>query len=239
MTFLRFLEADMKKSALRSETASWRDAGSRSEKSELIREALLRSAAEVVGELGYADASITMITQRAGVAQGTFYNHFKSRQDILDKLLPDVGEHMISHVRKKASGRGEFAELEERSFRAFFSFIKQTPHFSRILNEAESFAPLGYEQHFKTVSTGYIRFLNKALSNGDFIGYSEAELEVVAYMLMAARSYLAQRYATEDGKPIEIPNDVVNTYMKFVLFGLKGQASATKRRPPSSKSESP
>jgi AcrR family transcriptional regulator len=219
----------MKKKAPSPEAASWRDAGSRSEKTELIREALLRSAAEVVGEVGYAEASITMITQRAGVAQGTFYNYFKSRQDILDKLLPDVGEHMISHVREKATGGEGFAELEERSFRAFFSFIKQAPHFSRILNEAESFAPAGYQQHFKTVTSGYIRFLKRSLRNGEFPEYSEAELEVVAYMLMAARSYLSQRYALEDGKPTEIPRSVVKTYMKFVLFGLTGHPASEER----------
>ena len=123
---------------------------SRIENSELIRERLFSAAAEVVGHVGYANASIALITQKAGVAQGTFYNYFESRQDLLDRLLPSVGQHMIEHVRKHALGGKNFRELEERSFRAFFSFLRANPPFNRILNEGENYAPAGYA--FDTVS---------------------------------------------------------------------------------------
>ena len=201
----------------------WRDAGSRTEKSELIRQALVRAATEVVGEVGYAGASISLITQRAGVAQGTFYNYFRSRQDILDQLLPEMGARMLEHVRDSARGGSRFAELEERSFRAFFSFLKQTPHFFRILNEAESFAPAGHAQHFGMVSQRYLRFLRRSLRNGEFPGYGESELEVIVHILMAARSYLALRFTNGGDGTRDIPVRVVRTYMKFVLHGLQGQ----------------
>ncbi|AMR79233.1 TetR/AcrR family transcriptional regulator [Cupriavidus nantongensis] len=209
-----------------ADLGDWRDAGSRSERSERIRAALLRAAAEVVGEVGYSDASITMITQRAGVAQGTFYNYFKTRQDIFDALLPDMGENMLGYVRAKAAGPSNFAELEERSFRAFFSFLKEAPQFSRILNEAETFAPTAFQTHLQNVSRRYIRFLKRSLQAGEFPEYSEADLEAVAYMLMAARSYLSQRYRSDDGARVELPRSVVKTYMKFVLYGLLGRPQA-------------
>jgi len=46
----------------------WRHATSRNARGKMIREALFKAAAEVVGEHGYQEASISMITQRAGVA---------------------------------------------------------------------------------------------------------------------------------------------------------------------------
>src|SRR5690606_32958952 len=76
--------------------------GKRVEKSEAIRESLLNAAVEVVGEVGYANASIALITQKAGVGQGTFYNYFGSRQEILDALLPSLGQDMLAHVKKCA-----------------------------------------------------------------------------------------------------------------------------------------
>ena len=210
----------------RAPLADWRSAGSRAEKSELIREALIGAAIAVVGEVGYADASIALITQRAGVAQGTFYNYFRSRQDILDQLLPEVGHRMLAHVRQSAVGGENFAELEERSFRAFFAFQKETPQLFRILNEAENFAPGGHRYHFGIVSRGYRRFLRQSLRNGEFPGYTEPDLEVIAYILMAARSYLALRYTSGDGRIKDIPSRVVRTYMKFVLYGLQGMPPA-------------
>lgn len=207
----------------------WRNARTRGEKSGLIREALFRAAAEVVGEVGYADASIALITRTAGVAQGTFYNHFESRQDILDQLLPALGAKMRDHVREQARpGRG-FVEREELSFRAFFSFLRQTPHFFRILNEAESFAPRAHREHLDTVARTYLNFLKRERRAGAFPGYSEDELETVVFILMAARSYLAWRYVYGEERADDVPESVVRTYMKFVTHGLTGAGESPQR----------
>lgn len=201
----------------------WREGGTRDERGMLIREALFRAATEVVGELGYEQASISRITQRAGVAQGTFYNHFESRQDILDQLLPAVGRQMIEHVRQCARGGGNVYEREELGFRAFFSFLKQTPHFFRILNEAESFAPRGYREHLRLVSEGYIRFLRQARAAGELPDFEEPELEVVALVLMSARTYIAWRFMHGEEGGEELPDWVVKAYVKFASFGLRGR----------------
>ena len=195
----------------------------RFEQSESIRERLFSAAAEVVGKVGYADASITLITQKADVAQGTFYNYFESRQDLLDRLLPTLGDQMLAHVRKHALGGHNFAELEERSFLGFFSFLRETPEFLRILNEGASFAPVGYKRYFETLSKGYVKFLHRSLRDGEFPAYTEKELEAIAYILISARSYLPRRYSGKDGA---LPAWVVRTYVKFVRYGLQGVPAA-------------
>lgn len=201
----------------------WRQAGSRVERAELIRQALFREAAAVVGEVGYAGASVALITARAGVAQGTFYNYFESRQDLFDQLLPTLGQHMREHVRECAHGGADFSERESLSFRAFFSFLAEAPHFFRILNEAESFAPKAHKTHFEEVAEGYVGFLQKGVAAGEFQGWEPREMEVVAYVLMAARSYLAWRYVYGEERHDDIPDWVARAYDKLVSHGLKGQ----------------
>jgi len=203
-------------------TQKVRPIGKRGEKSEAIRESLLRAAEHVVGEIGYANASVTLITQKAGVGQGTFYNYFQSRQEILDALLPALGKDMLSHIKNAALGGHSFAELEYRSFRGFFDYLEQTPHFFRILNEADVFAPKGHAEHFETISARYLRFLRQSHQNGEFPAFREDELETVVFILIAARTYLAMHYVFgEDGqKPL--PESVAETYIKFVRYGLEG-----------------
>lgn len=209
-----------------------RPAGKRLEKSEAIRESLLRAAEQVVGEIGYANASITLITQKAGVAQGTFYNYFQSRQEILDALLPALGKDMLVHVKTSALGGHSFAELEDGSFRGFFDYLAQNPHFFRILNEADVFAPKGHAQHFDMISERYLRFLRQSYQNGEFPGFREDELETVVFILIAARTYLAMHYVFgEDGRK-PLPESVGETYIKFVRYGLEGV-------PPSSEPANP
>jgi AcrR family transcriptional regulator len=200
----------------------WRAAATRGEKGERLREALFRAAAEVVGEVGYANASVSAITSRAGVAQGTFYNYFETRQDLLDQLLPAIGERMRRHVRECARAGSTFAERESLSFRGFFTFLAQEPHFLRILNEAESFAPKAHKAHLEAVADGYASFLGKALVNGELRGFEPREVQVVAFVLMAARNYLAWRYVHGEGRYSDIPEWVARAYEKFVSHGLSG-----------------
>lgn len=200
---------------------TWKQAPTRAERGQRIRQALFDAAAAIVGEHGYQGASISLITQRAGVAQGTFYNHFESRQDILDQLLPTLGQAMMAHIRQCASPGKTVLEKEELGFRGFFAFLRENPNFFRILNEAESFAPQGYQAHLDQVARGYVKFFNSARKRGQLPDFDERELEAIAYVLMAARSYLAWRYVYGEEKHDDVPNWVVSAYMKLVAGGLR------------------
>lgn len=209
----------------------WREADSRDERGRLIRAALFKAAAEIVGDVGYEQASVAMITQRAGVAHGTFYNHFGSRQDIFDELLPAIGKEMLEHVQQSAQKGKDLIEKEKLGFAAFFSFLKINPHFFRILNEAEIFAPKAYRSHLDLVSAGYGRFFERAHAQGELPSFEKREFEVIAFMLMAARSYLAWRFIYGAEKRTDIPDWVVEAYIKVVRHGLSGagQADVAKR----------
>lgn len=191
----------------------------RVQRSEEVRDALFQAAAEVVGEYGYIEASITRITQRANLAQGTFYNYFASRQDIFDELLPVLGAKMLAHIRQQAGGATSFLEKEELSFRAFFSFLKRMPYFLRILNEAEIFAPKAHRQHFRNITAGYMRFLQKARKAGEIADLSDEALEPLVYMLIASRGYLALRYTNENGV-VNLPEEAVTVYLQLLADGL-------------------
>ena len=201
----------------------------RAEKSERARDALFRAAGEIVGEHGYGGASISRITQRANLAQGTFYNYFASRQDIFDELLPVLGARMMTHIREQAIGGRTFLEREERAFRAFFDFLKRVPHFLRILNEAEIAAPKAFRRHFSNISAGYVRFLQRARDRGEIRDLSDDEIEAVVYVLMSARSYLALRYVARDGNSV-LPEQVVSAYMRLISGGLAADAAPDSAR---------
>src|SRR3546814_11499728 len=114
---------------------------SREEKARETYMRILESAAQVVGEEGYAEASVSKITRLAGVAQGTFYNYFESRQHIFDKLLPYMGRQMLDHIRRSMPGGLVGAAREEARLRAFFGYLNAHPSFYRILSDAEVFPP--------------------------------------------------------------------------------------------------
>ena len=192
----------------------------RSEKAEANRQALLRAAAELVGEVGYEATSIARITERAGLAQGTFYRHFESRQAMFDMLLPNMGEDLLASLRDRVHGASDILDVEEKGFRGFFEFVERHPGFYRILNEAEIAAPKAFDYHIQNLAKHYVGALKRSHQRSQLPGFEERELEVIAYILMAARFYIYLRFAKSDAGVGAIPDWVVRAYMKFVAGGL-------------------
>ena len=133
----------------------------RVERNAWTKQKIFDAATKVVGKHGYAEASVARITEEAGVAQGTFYNHFENRQELLDQLLPKIGLDMVEFIRAR-TGTADAARQEIARFSAFFDFIREVPEFLRILNEAEYFAPIGYQKHLDNIATAYVRILRRA-----------------------------------------------------------------------------
>lgn len=194
----------------------------REERTARTREQLLVSAARVVGEFGYRDASIQRITADAGMAQGTFYLYFESRQALFDELLPHFGLHMLERVRERAHGARGFFEVEEIGVRAVFEYLYENPWFWRVLNEAEVEAPTAWARHHSEVTRRYTKFLQRARAEGEITAYAESELGTLAYLLIAARDYLYVYHLAKADHSSEIPDSVIKTYIRFLRNGLGG-----------------
>lgn len=193
---------------------------SREERSADVREAIFAAATRVIRQHGYEGASISRITEAAGFAQGTFYLYFGSRQELFDELLPHAGAEMLDFIGKRVRGSKDVYDLEERGFRAFFEYMDANPGFIRVLNEAETAAPAAHRKHFKMLAARYVDALERASKRGEIRNFDHAELETVAFMMMAARSYLHLRYVKGSDKRRKLPEKVVKTYMKIMRSGL-------------------
>lgn len=202
----------------------------RAERADLLKRRLFDAAVKVVGQYGYADATVSRITRHAGVAQGTFYNHFPNRQDLVDQLLPTVGRRMLDFIRDRVENVSGEVEREVARFRAFFDFLLEVPEFIRILNEAQVFAPAGYAAHIELISANYVRALKKG--NVDKGRFNDAELEVIVHIMMGARSYLSHYYSYENDT-IHLPPEIVfSAYEKLFRYGLfagEGKANSKNR----------
>lgn len=187
----------------------------RAEKAEATRNALFEAAIEVVGEHGYAGTSIARITERAGVAQGTFYNYFESRQDLLDQLLPAISQQLHVHIRERVLAADSAVERERARISAFFEFLERAPHLFKILSEGPVQAPEGFRRHLQQQTESYRRAMRYELDHGNLRITDPNEIEVVTHMLLSAREYLSARFCFVDGRYTRPPDFVVDTYMKF------------------------
>src|SRR5688572_28878458 len=70
------------------------------------REAILRAAIKVFAGKGYFNSKVSDIAKEAGIADGTVYLYFKSKDDILHSFFDRAMAEFI------AEGKKQLAELE-------------------------------------------------------------------------------------------------------------------------------
>lgn len=66
------------------------------------RKEILEAAGELIRSQGYDNTTVEAIIQKAGVAKGTFYYYFKSKEDILDALVQSMVNEVCEVYKKIA-----------------------------------------------------------------------------------------------------------------------------------------
>ena len=90
---------------------------------ERTRERLIRAAREAIDEGGYAAASVTAITRRAGVAAGTLYGHFGSKEELFVEVFRGAGDEILAAMEESAAGPGSFVDRLEAAFTTYASQV--------------------------------------------------------------------------------------------------------------------
>lgn len=91
------------------------------------REALILQVAEdVLMEKGYYETSIDEIASRVGVAKGTIYLHFPSKEDLTVAIVMREIKQLISQIEVIADGEGSAqSKLEQILQNLYGSFVKR------------------------------------------------------------------------------------------------------------------
>jgi AcrR family transcriptional regulator len=75
---------------------------------------ILDAARGEFGERGFSDSSIVGITQRAGVALGTFYTYFDSKESVFQCEDAPFGRVALREMGKIARVPGQSVEAQQR-----------------------------------------------------------------------------------------------------------------------------
>ncbi len=76
----------------------------RKEKAILTKNKVFETAIELIKEKGYNNVTISQICEKARVAKGTFYVHYKSKEDIIkESYYSDMGKFVLEQYEKLIS----------------------------------------------------------------------------------------------------------------------------------------
>src|SRR5579884_1881597 len=87
------------------------------------RETILAAARQVFAELGFATATVRDIIRATPLASGTFYNYFKSKEEVYQALRDEQALRLRPRLREARLAATTAQEFFAASFRAFFVFV--------------------------------------------------------------------------------------------------------------------
>lgn len=152
---------------------------------------LLDAAAVEFGERGFHEASVSSITRRAGVALGSFYTYFDSKDALFRALVADMSEMVRTSARSALTQGMSALEIERAALAAFLRFAAEHKEVYRIIDEAEFVDPASYRTHYETIAARIADRLRAGTASGELRdGLGELE----AWALMGMNVFVGLRY---------------------------------------------
>lgn len=159
------------------------------------RESLLQAAEREFGERGFSDASISGITQRAGVALGTFYVYFESKEEVFRALVSYMGELTRHWVGGRVAQSPDRLAAERQGVEAFIEFVREHRNLYRIVSEAQFVAEDAFRDYYSVFADAYRENLQRAAEDGEI---RDGDCEVWGWALIGMTVFLGMRYSDWD-----------------------------------------
>ena len=176
-------------------TAATPDKRPRTARGQRTQRAILDAAAIEFAENGFHAASISGITRRAGVALGSFYTWFDSKDAVFRALVSDMSAQVRDTVAPALKDQPDQIAAERAGLAAFIGFVRGHKEIYRIIDEAEFVDSDSFRRHYATTAERIGERLQKAAKRGELI----ADVgEVHAWALMGMNVFVGLRYGVWD-----------------------------------------
>jgi len=159
------------------------------------RDKLLQAAETEFGEKGFHAAAISGITYRAGVALGTFYTYYESKEEIFQDLVSYMSHRTRRWIAERVAGAPDRMAAERLGIEAYIEFARQHKGIYRIITEAEFVANDAYRKHYESFADAYRDNLTKAGESGDI---RQGDYETWTWAIMGIAVFLGMKYTEWD-----------------------------------------
>ncbi|MGY2734414.1 TetR/AcrR family transcriptional regulator [Sphingomonas sp. UYP23] len=163
----------------------------RTERGRKTLRGILDAAAIEFGERGFHDASVSGITRRAGVASGSFYTYFDSKDAVFRALVRDMSDQVRDRVAPAIRAAPDQIAAERAGLREFVAFVRGHKEIYRIIDEAEFVDPASFKLHYATTAERIAARLKAGAERGEI--RSDVS-EVHAWAIMGMNVFLGLRY---------------------------------------------
>jgi len=180
------------------------------------RQLLLDAALKIYATKGAGELALNELAQEAGVSNGTVYNYFRTRDDVLEAVSMEQAEALSHEVARINAAVADGAERVVIGVRLFIQKARNdTAWASALINIAR------YAQGMRTALAGYVRADIQAGKQQGQLDYASEDVALgllVSSVISVMIAIVEDRYQTGD--------DVMIAQMLLQALGMDKQHAA-------------
>ena len=101
------------------------------------RDLLIEAAIELFGEFGFWNTSTASVAKKAGVATGTLFNHFKTKDELIDEVMVYLKREMINEARRGLDIEADLRDQFEHIWYSGMAWGERHPERFRLMEQIQ------------------------------------------------------------------------------------------------------
>ena len=160
------------------------------------RDAILRAAIDVFAERGFFNAQVADVARAAGVAAGTVYLYFKSKDDLLISIFERSMRDGLAHSRAAVADLGDPRERLQRLARAHLARLGSDRKLAIVFQVELRQSTKFMERFSATLLRDYLGLIREAIADGQREGLFRTDIKptAAAKMLFGALDEMATNW---------------------------------------------
>jgi AcrR family transcriptional regulator len=126
------------------------------------RQKLIKAARAVFAEKGLDLTRIDDITEKADIGKGTFYNYFKSKEQVIRELIKELLQELTAFIEATCSGEHDLTGLLDKLIGAHIQFFSS--RWEDFVVYFQGRTDLTLEQGYSGIETPFLDYLTRVES---------------------------------------------------------------------------
>jgi AcrR family transcriptional regulator len=120
---------------------------------------LIRNGMRLIGGRAYHRIGVADIARETGLAVGTFYTYFSSKEEFLSVIVEQIGRQTRRYLSEQARSHATRLEQEAYGVWHFLSYFNGHPEYYSLVREAEFVAKPWVRRYYDAFEAGYMENL--------------------------------------------------------------------------------
>lgn len=185
------------------------------------RERILDAAVKVFAKEGFYNAKVSEIAELAGVADGTIYLYFKSKDDLLIQLFEDRVERINEKVRAALASTDKATTRLELLIGLYFDFIADDRALAEVITVELRQSSKFIKEYKNPKFADFLRMVGSLIEDGQKRGELRSDVAppLVARALFGSLDEIARAHLARGGKSFDL-NSAKKQLSTLFLAGL-------------------